>query len=70
MVLLILTNIFLFIYLIKRIQKNVSKNNITKGKKDYSDFKLECGEMLVMKFCEHGSNFRRKFQAVYEYAFR
>ena len=26
--------------------------------------------MLIMKFCYHGSNFRRKFQAVLEYAFR
>ena len=35
-----------------------------------SDFKLECGKMLIMKFCYHGSNFRWKFQAVLECAFR
>ena len=42
----------------------------SKRKTDISDFKLECGKMLIMKFCYHDSNFRGKFKGVLEYAFR
>ena len=41
-----------------------------KRKTDISDFKFECDKMLITKFCYHDSNFRRKSQAVLEYAFR
>ena len=41
-----------------------------KRKTGISDFKFECGKMLIIKFCQHGSNFRQKFQAVLEYEFR
>ena len=63
---LILTKyIFPFNYLINRIQKKVSKNNSKKLKNprqslktDVSDFKLECVKIFLMKFCQHGLNFR------------
>ena len=40
------------------------------SKTDISDFQLGCTKTFPMKVCYHGSNFRQKFQAVLEYAFR
>ena len=68
MVLLILTKYILLNYIINRIGKKVSKNTGKKlnkktrqSSKTYiSDFKHECGKMFLMKFCQHGSNFRQK----------
>ena len=48
--LLILTKIFLFNYLINKIQEKVRKIT-AKRKIGISDFKFEFGKMLIMKFC-------------------
>ena len=67
---------FPFDYLINRTQKN-SKNNSKKlrktrqlSQKDILDSKLECAKTFLMKFCLHGSNFRRKIQSILEHSFR
>ena len=37
---------------------------------DVLSFKLECAKMFLKKFCQHGSNFRRKIQLILEYVSR
>ena len=59
-------------YLINRIQKKVgqitvkSKKTRESSKIDFADFKLDGAKMLLMKFYQHGSIFRLKFQAALE----
>ena len=48
----------------------IYKKTRQSSKTGIPDFKLECAKTFLMKFCWHGSNFRRKFQAVLEYGFR
>ena len=38
----------------KSLKKPPRQSSMT----DVSDFKLECAKMFLMKFCQHGSNFR------------